>query len=45
MTPGQKRRSEDKRGIDGGGAKERFKQQRAAESSNHEGKQFGEVHI
>ena len=31
LTPGQKRRLEDKRGIDRGGAKERFKRQRAAE--------------
>jgi putative FmdB family regulatory protein len=31
LTPAQKRRSEDKRGTDRGGAKERFKQQRAAE--------------
>ena len=31
MTAGEKRRSEDKRGIDRGGAKERFKQQRTAE--------------
>jgi putative FmdB family regulatory protein len=33
MTPGQKRRLEDKRGTDRGGAKERFKRQRAAERS------------
>ena len=33
LTPNQKRRLEDKRGIDRGGAKERFKQQRAAERS------------
>jgi putative FmdB family regulatory protein len=31
MTPNQKRSLEDKRGIDRGGAKERFKRQRAAE--------------
>jgi putative FmdB family regulatory protein len=31
LTPGQKRRLENKRGTDRGGAKERFKQQRAAE--------------
>ena len=31
MTPGQKRRLEDKRGIDRGGAKQRFKRQRSAE--------------
>jgi putative FmdB family regulatory protein len=31
MTPGQKRRLEERRGTDRGGAKERFKQQRAAE--------------
>jgi putative FmdB family regulatory protein len=31
MTPGQRRRLEDKRGIDRGGAKQRFKNQRAAE--------------
>jgi putative FmdB family regulatory protein len=33
LTPGQKRRLEDKRGTDRGGAKERFKQQRATERS------------
>jgi putative FmdB family regulatory protein len=33
MTPNQKRRLEDKRGINRGGAKERFKQQRAVERS------------
>jgi putative FmdB family regulatory protein len=33
LTPGQKRRLEDKRGIDRGGAKERFKRQRASERS------------
>jgi putative FmdB family regulatory protein len=31
MTPSQRRRLEDKRGTDRGGAKERFKRQRAAE--------------
>ena len=31
MTPNQRRRLEDKRGIDRGGAKERFRRQRAAE--------------
>jgi putative FmdB family regulatory protein len=31
MTPNQRRRLEDKRGTDRGGAKERFKRQRAAE--------------
>jgi putative FmdB family regulatory protein len=31
MTPNQRRRLEDKRGIDHGGAKERFAKQRAAE--------------
>jgi putative FmdB family regulatory protein len=33
MTPAQKRRLEDKRGVDRGGAKERFRKQRAAERS------------
>jgi putative FmdB family regulatory protein len=33
MTPNQRRRLEDKRGVDRGGAKERFKRQRAAERS------------
>ena len=33
MTPSQKRRLENKRGVDRGGAKERFKRQRAAERS------------
>jgi putative FmdB family regulatory protein len=33
MTPNQKRRLEDKRGTDRGGAKERFKRQRTAERS------------
>jgi putative FmdB family regulatory protein len=31
MTPNQRRRLEDKRGTNRGGAKDRFKQQRAAE--------------
>jgi putative FmdB family regulatory protein len=31
MTPSQRRRLEDKRGTDRGGAKERFKRQRAGE--------------
>ncbi len=31
MTPNQRRRLEDKRGVDRGGARERFKKQRAAE--------------
>jgi putative FmdB family regulatory protein len=31
MTPNQRRRLEDKRGTDRGGARERFKRQRAAE--------------
>jgi putative FmdB family regulatory protein len=31
MTPNQRRRADDKRGTGRGGAKERFKQQRAAE--------------
>jgi putative FmdB family regulatory protein len=31
LTPGQKRRLEDQRGIDRGGARERFGKQRAAE--------------
>jgi putative FmdB family regulatory protein len=31
MTPNQRRRLEDRRGTNRGGAKERFKQQRAAE--------------
>jgi putative FmdB family regulatory protein len=31
MTPNQRRRLEDKRGIDRGGAKERFRKQREAE--------------
>ncbi|HEY6637565.1 MAG TPA: zinc ribbon domain-containing protein [Solirubrobacterales bacterium] len=33
LTPAEKRRLEDKRGTDRGGAKERFKRQRAAERS------------
>jgi putative FmdB family regulatory protein len=36
MTPKQKRRLEAKRGIDRGGAKERFKAQRAAERRHHQ---------
>ena len=32
MTPNQRRRMEDKRGTNRGGARERFKQQRAAET-------------
>jgi putative FmdB family regulatory protein len=31
LTPSQRRRLEDKRGTDRGGAKERFRQQRASE--------------
>ncbi len=31
MTPNQRRRLEDKRGVDRGGAKERFRRQREAE--------------
>jgi putative FmdB family regulatory protein len=34
MTPAQKRRLEDKRGIDRGGAKERFKRQRAGDRAS-----------
>jgi putative FmdB family regulatory protein len=33
LTPNQRRRLEDKRGVDRGGAKERFKRHRAAERS------------
>jgi putative FmdB family regulatory protein len=33
MTPNQKRRLENKRGVDRGGAKDRFTRQRAAERS------------
>lgn len=33
LTANQKRRLEDKRGVDRGGAKDRFKRQRAAERS------------
>lgn len=36
LTPKQKRRLEDKRGIDRGGAKQRFKAQRAAERRHHQ---------
>jgi putative FmdB family regulatory protein len=38
MTAAQKRRLEDKRGTDRGGAKERFKQQRAAERASARGR-------
>jgi putative FmdB family regulatory protein len=38
VTPGQKRRLEDKRGIDRGGAKERFKRQRSAEGAARRGR-------
>jgi putative FmdB family regulatory protein len=34
LTANQKRRSEDKRGTDRGGAMERFRKQRAAEKAN-----------
>jgi putative FmdB family regulatory protein len=37
MTPGERRRLEDKRGIDRGGAKQRFKRQRAAEKRTARG--------
>jgi putative FmdB family regulatory protein len=37
MTPAQKRRLEDKRGIDRGGARERFKRQRAGERASRKG--------
>lgn len=36
LTPKQKRRLEDKRGVDRGGAKQRFKAQRAAERRHHQ---------
>ena len=36
LTPKQKRALEDKRGIDRGGAKQRFKAQRAAERRHHQ---------
>ena len=36
LTPKQKRRLEDKRGTDRGGAKQRFKAQRAAERRHHQ---------
>jgi putative FmdB family regulatory protein len=38
MTPNQRRRMEDKRGTDRGGAKERFKRQRAAERAARRGR-------
>jgi putative FmdB family regulatory protein len=38
MTPGQRRRREDARGTDRGGAKERFMRQRAAERAARRGK-------
>jgi putative FmdB family regulatory protein len=38
MTPGQKRRLEDKRGTDRGGARERFGRQRAAERARAKGR-------
>jgi putative FmdB family regulatory protein len=38
MTPGQKRRLQDKRGTDRGGAKERFAKQRAAERASKRGR-------
>jgi putative FmdB family regulatory protein len=37
LTPNQRRRLEDKRGTDRGGAKERFKRQRAAERRSRGG--------
>ena len=37
LTPNQRRRLEDKRGTDRGGAKERFKRQRAAERARRRG--------
>ena len=36
LTPKQKRRLEAKRGTDRGGAKQRFKAQRAAERRHHQ---------
>ena len=36
LTPKQNRRLEDKRGTDRGGAKQRFKAQRAAERRQHQ---------
>lgn len=38
LTPGQKRRLEDKRGTDRGGARERFGKQRDAERSQAKGR-------
>jgi putative FmdB family regulatory protein len=38
MTPNQRRRMEDKRGTDRGGAKERFMRQRAAERAARRGR-------
>lgn len=38
LTPGQKRRLEDKRGTDRGGARERFGKQRAAERARAKGR-------
>ena len=38
MTANQKRRSEDKRGTDRGGAMERFRKQRAAERARAKGR-------
>jgi putative FmdB family regulatory protein len=40
-TPGQRRRAEDKRGTDRGGAKERFSKQRAAERARAKGRRDG----
>ena len=42
MTPGQRRRLEGERGIDRGGAKERFRRQRAAERRAGGGGRAGE---
>jgi putative FmdB family regulatory protein len=42
MTPNQKRRLESERGIDRGGAKERFSRQRAAEKRGSRGGRAGE---
>ena len=41
MTPAQKRRLEDKRGVDRGGARERFARQRQAERAASRRKQRG----
>jgi putative FmdB family regulatory protein len=38
MTPNQRRRLEDKRGTDRGGAKERFSRERAAERAARRGR-------